>query len=143
MTPPPTRLLLLLGLVVALVTGLLGMHTVTSATSHAMEAPSAAAGAVPMPALSVVNGGSALATQAPLAALDAFFTDAPAPAPGMAGLTCVLALLTGWMLLAAVASRSRAPIPTPRFLPNPVLFAVAVAKVRRPPDLTALSISRT
>ena len=142
MTLTPTRLLLLLGLVVALVIGLLGMHTVTSAMSHPLGTSATVSGTGSMPGMAAETGGSTVDPGALTSASDVFFSQPSPTGPPMA-MICVLALLVAWMLVSALAARTRRstlPPLRPAAATEWMPFTVAA---RRPPDLIALSISRT
>jgi hypothetical protein len=136
--------LLLLSIVAALVVGLLAMHTFTSSMSNQDESAStmsaATMGAATMGADATPHSTLAMGEHA--AALTHCSADCGFD-PSMSGMMCVLALLfTALCLMAATAAKAitfgqRARQSLSR------MIAFAAFPAGPPPDLNALSISRT
>ncbi|GAA0997752.1 hypothetical protein GCM10009563_20670 [Subtercola frigoramans] len=130
------RTLMLLTFVGAILVGLLAMHTFSSASDGHMYT------AVPMSTdigAHAIDHGMAAPTQAMTATDCDGMCD---PTHAMAGMACVLALLISGLMFAITTSRRWSSFRTRlrgRWL---VLAATAVAGMP-PPDLNALSISRT
>lgn len=131
------RAVFLLALVGGVLVGLLAMHTISSASGGHME--SASAMSADMTAHGN-HGDMATPTQAETPADCSGMCD---PGHIMASMACVLALLFSVLVLAISASRRWSTFlagPRTRWL---AIVAVAVAAMPPPPDLNALSISRT
>lgn len=131
--------LLLLLLVGAVVAGLLAMHTISSSGMSGHDAPAASGMVMADP------GHHASETmgheQAAPAVLDA--SGAGDPGHAMSTIACVLALLFSALLLVARHARTTSKmLPRPGAAPGRIV-AFAAVKVNPPPNLDALSISRT
>jgi len=135
---PARSTLVLLAVVIALLAGLLAMHTLTSTMeSHdgngsatlvmASETGHSAHGAVPNLPESVVA--------------ECFGTCEPDHT--MAAMACILALLAATLALGAARSSNGAIVIARSAQHHRDILAVAAREARPPPDLKALSISRT
>jgi len=128
------RTVLLLGVVVAIVAGLLAMHTIAGMTGHSDPATAAIAVTTDPHATGAHSGSTGNECAGDCA-----------PNHDMMAMVCVLALLIGGVflligLLRGVQSHSHAMQLRPLFDAAHVLRSVSF---RDPPDLLKLSISRT
>jgi hypothetical protein len=128
------RTLLLLALVGGVLIGLLAMHTISSASSGHMGSASAMSAGP--------NDHDGMSTT-PAEAETLADWNGMWPSHSMAGMACVLALLISVLALAHSASRWWSKFLAALRAQRLVIAAVAVAALPPPPDLTALSISRT
>nr|WP_274638363.1 DUF6153 family protein [Microbacterium bovistercoris] len=131
------RLVFMLGIAVALIAGLLAMHTLTAGTTHLESAPAISSGAVHDQAMAAVESAAVDTGHC----LDDCGASGNMPNHSMLMMVCVLALLAAVVIILAPALLARLSMSlgvvvlaadVPRALPRP-----------RPPSLLVLSISRT
>lgn len=131
------RAVLLLAVVGGVLVGLLAMHTISSPSSGHMESVSAMSSDM---TTNGDHGNMAAPTQAEPPADCSGMCD---PGHIMASMACVLALLFSALVLGISASRRWSIFFAALRMRWPALAAVAVVAMPPPPDLNALSISRT
>ena len=133
------RLVVMFGIAVALIAGLLAMHTLTAGTTHLESAPAISSGAVHDQAMAGAAVESAAVDTGHC--LDDCGASGNMPNHSMLMMVCVLALLAAVVIILAPALLARLSMSlgvvvlaadVPRALPRP-----------RPPSLLVLSISRT
>jgi hypothetical protein len=132
-----TRTMLLLALVGGVLVGLLAMHTVSSASGGHSESTSA------MSSDMATHGDHGDMVAPPAAEMPADCSGMCDPGHIMSSMTCVLVLLFTGLVLAITASRRWSMIFAALRTRWLAIVAVAVAAMPPPPDLNALSISRT
>ncbi|WP_394771368.1 DUF6153 family protein [Lacisediminihabitans sp.] len=130
------RTILLLALVGGVLVGLLAMHTISSAFDGHSKSGSAMSSDMTIHS----DHGTMSPTQREVSGECTGMCD---PGHSMASMACVLALLFSALVLAISASRQWSMFHTALRARWRALVAVAVAAIPPPPDLNALSISRT
>ncbi|WP_368499927.1 DUF6153 family protein [Herbiconiux sp. A18JL235] len=143
------RSLFAIGVVVAVIVGLLAMHTMSSTPSGHGE-PSAVAmttahhEAEPG-ANSHVMAHDAASASASASASEGVCSGECSPAHDMVGMVCVLALLLGGLVTLTLLIRDSATTSVIRqlIINRRAIPAAGTSDFRDPPDLTKLSISRT
>lgn len=132
------RLVLMLGIAVALIAGLLAMHTLTAGNTHVESAPAISSAAAHD---QVMVGAAVDGTAADTGHCAGCGAPGNMPDHSMLMMVCVLALLAAVIIVMAPALLARLSMSlgvvvlaadVPRALPRP-----------RPPSLLVLSISRT
>lgn len=131
------RTLLVLAVVGGVLIGLLAMHTISSASSEHMATASVMTADMSHPGS---HGGMVAPSQAESPAECSGMCD---PGHIMANMACVLAVLFSVLVFAITASRRWSAFSAALRSRWLAILAVAVEAMPPPPDLNALSISRT